>query len=429
LGSDSGAITQYHTMIGRTSGYVQFVNVPVEVYTDALVTVTYAPPGATVTVGMTFSVDLVTMPNYSSPSYLLLVPNTAQNSNANFGTVFAFQKQRYPNVPTDSVILDGNSKIVMKKGGLINTDVHDGTAYMSMTASQNHVVQTEQLVLTAISENQFSTRAESLTYPGDIVDYRFDNSDILDEDGNSLGVQRTGFIIGRYNNDLNISMDKDWRTQRYRRYKIDSTNWTNLTLTGSSSALYTLSDSKNYGNVVNDSLNDGHKYLMRFPYERNMYLDFYCNSVAVGTFSYTNTDIFKNGETASVTPEIASADRMVRDTSNIYNRPISISFSQISLAFDYPIIPMNGSQPKSLVKKAIISKISNTIFKDLPQLYGNSSDYSERILRIFMIKAKNCALLTVDELLEATKRYDYTLGPNPSYNDYWLKVKYQIENL
>ena len=42
---------------------------------------------------------------------------------------------------------------------------------------------------------------------------------------------------------------------------------------------------------------------------------------------------------------------------------------------------------------------------------------------------KNCALIAVDELLEATKRYDYTLGPNPSYNDYWLKVKYQIENL
>jgi hypothetical protein len=43
--------------------------------------------------------------------------------------------------------------------------------------------------------------------------------------------------------------------------------------------------------------------------------------------------------------------------------------------------------------------------------------------------AKQCALIAVDELLEATKRYDYTLGPNPSYNDYWLKVKYQIENL
>ena len=43
--------------------------------------------------------------------------------------------------------------------------------------------------------------------------------------------------------------------------------------------------------------------------------------------------------------------------------------------------------------------------------------------------AKNCALIAVDELLEATKRYDYTLGPNPSYNQYWLKVKYQLEQL
>jgi hypothetical protein len=43
--------------------------------------------------------------------------------------------------------------------------------------------------------------------------------------------------------------------------------------------------------------------------------------------------------------------------------------------------------------------------------------------------SKECALIAVDELLEATKKYDYTLGPNPSYNDYWLKVKYQIEKL
>ena len=42
---------------------------------------------------------------------------------------------------------------------------------------------------------------------------------------------------------------------------------------------------------------------------------------------------------------------------------------------------------------------------------------------------KKCALIAVDELLEATKRYDYTLGPKPSYNEYWLKVKYQIEKL
>jgi hypothetical protein len=50
-------------------------------------------------------------------------------------------------------------------------------------------------------------------------------------------------------------------------------------------------------------------------------------------------------------------------------------------------------------------------------------------LMISIADAKQCALIVVDELLEATKRYDYTLGPNPSYNDYWLKVKYQIEHL
>ena len=44
-------------------------------------------------------------------------------------------------------------------------------------------------------------------------------------------------------------------------------------------------------------------------------------------------------------------------------------------------------------------------------------------------QAKDCALIAVDEILEATKKYDYTLGPKPSYNDYWLKVKYQIEQL
>jgi hypothetical protein len=62
-------------------------------------------------------------------------------------------------------------------------------------------------------------------------------------------------------------------------------------------------------------------------------------------------------------------------------------------------------------------------------LYEKENVYSERMLHIFKIKAKNAALIAVDEVLEATKRYDYTLGPNPSYNDYWLKVKYQIEKL
>ena len=43
--------------------------------------------------------------------------------------------------------------------------------------------------------------------------------------------------------------------------------------------------------------------------------------------------------------------------------------------------------------------------------------------------AKESALIAVDELLEATKRYDYTLGPNPSFNHYWLNVKKEMDKL
>jgi hypothetical protein len=39
--------------------------------------------------------------------------------------------------------------------------------------------------------------------------------------------------------------------------------------------------------------------------------------------------------------------------------------------------------------------------------------------KIYYHDSIKCALIAVDELLEATK----------SYNDYWLKVKYQIEHL
>lgn len=365
LGSDSGAVTQYHTMIGRSGNYIQFVNVPSSVASGALITATWVPPGATITVGTTFTVNI-----YFNYGYIRFSPDSAAN-NANIGTIFSFQKQRYPNVPTDSIIYDDYGNIVMKKGGVINTDVHNGSAYMSMTASQNPIVQVEQLVLTAISDNQFSVNAESLTYTGDLIEYLFDDTDILDEDDNPLNIQRNGFIIGRSNSDLDISMDKDWRIQRYRRYRIDSTNWTNITLSGSSSALYTLSDGKNYGGVVNPSLDNGHKYLLRFPYEENMYLDFY---------SSTNTDTFKNGEASS--PSIDISGRLGNDTSNTYIKPISASFSELKFAFDYNIIPLNGYVPKAIVKSVNILSIDNTVFKDLNQLFGVSYNHSLNIRSI-----------------------------------------------
>jgi hypothetical protein len=371
LGSDSGAITQYHTIVGQLYNlYVEFENVPIEISTGALVTAISVPPGATITVGSTFSVTTI-----FDSRFLILSPGTAAN-NANFGAVLSFQKQRYPNVPTDTIIYDNYGNIVMKKGGVINTDVHNGMAYMSMTASENTATQVEQLVLTAISDNQFSINAESLTYKGDLVEYLFDYGDILDEDGNTLGVQRNGFIISRKNSDLDISMNKDWRSQRYRRYKIDDANWSNLTLSGASnSTLYTIGGS-NYGGVLNTQLDDGHKYLLRFPYELDMYLDFYSSS---------NTDVFKNGELSSP-DNTAGGYRFEQDVSNTFTKSIAtngLTYSNLKLAIDYPIIPMNGYEPKIINKRFRITDIENTIFKDLNKSNGISGDYSVDIENIY----------------------------------------------
>jgi hypothetical protein len=51
-------------------------------------------------------------------------------------------------------------------------------------------------------------------------------------------------------------------------------------------------------------------------------------------------------------------------------------------------------------------------------LYGSSADYSERMLRIFVIKAKNCALIAVDEILGFLS-YE-------SHIKYWQEVKIEI---
>jgi hypothetical protein len=58
-------------------------------------------------------------------------------------------------------------------------------------------------------------------------------------------------------------------------------------------------------------------------------------------------------------------------------------------------------------------------------IYGNSTDYSERMLRIFVIKSKNCALWLVDEILDEIQPFE--LGYE--YEDkikFWKEVKKEI---
>jgi hypothetical protein len=84
--------------------------------------------------------------------------------------------------------------------------------------------------------------------------------------------------------------------------------------------------------------------------------------------------------------------------------------------------------PKQKAKEIVYK-----MFADWLQIPYEAVEYHLEIPGFTIVQewysTKHCALIAVDEVLEATKKYDYTLGPNPSYNDYWLKVKYEIEKL
>jgi len=65
-------------------------------------------------------------------------------------------------------------------------------------------------------------------------------------------------------------------------------------------------------------------------------------------------------------------------------------------------------------------------------LYENESVYSEKMLRVFKIKAKNCALIAVDEILLffTNKSFILTYPEITKYEiPYWQEVKKEIEAL
>lgn len=127
---------------------------------------------------------------------------------------FSYDMPRFSNGIADNIIVnDANGKPVIKPGGVLNIEVHDGTAYMDMTSQQNLSVPVESLILRAKSTNEFELEGKSATYADDVIEFR------LPETGS---ISTKGTILRRYNNKLNIDLPLDWRIQRYRRWRIDS---------------------------------------------------------------------------------------------------------------------------------------------------------------------------------------------------------------
>lgn len=129
---------------------------------------------------------------------------------------FSYEMSRFSNgIANNIVVNDANGKPVIKPGGVLNTEVHNGTTYMDMTALQNLSVPVESLILRAKSTNEFELEGKSATYADDIIEFK------LPEPG-SVSVK--GTILRRYNRVLNIDIKADWRVQRYRRWKIDDSS-------------------------------------------------------------------------------------------------------------------------------------------------------------------------------------------------------------
>ena len=136
------------------------------------------------------------------------------------GTVMGYALDRYTNIPNDTVTNDGNGRPVMIPGGIINTDVHDGTDYMDQTAAENYSVPVETIVLVASSNNSFQPQGFSGTFLGDTIYYDMDDTDILNDNQEVIGT-RNGRIFRRVSLDLKFDLECDWRVQRNRRYLLN----------------------------------------------------------------------------------------------------------------------------------------------------------------------------------------------------------------
>lgn len=365
-GSDSRNRIQEHEIIGSSGLYSQFNNVPSNIAANGdTVVCVFAPSGATVTTGSTFSIV-----DYFNSAYIRFSPSiTGVN---NIGVKLKFEKQRYTNVPSGATINDVNGKPVFKSGGVINTEVHDDGPYMSMTGAENPSPIVESLVLTALDNSSFSIFAESLTFTGDKLEYDFTDTEIYDDNipPNLIGT-RKGRILKRENADASISANLDWRVQRYRRFQMDNNNWLNYLynkLSGGTSAT-TASTIYNRGSVNyctnnNPIISTNHRYVMYEPYFDNFYID----------FAKTVPDPFLSGVTTGTVPSLGNGIRLpiaLNETPYSVDVTLPLSgFTGTSLIKDFNVIPISNYEADTNVDSFVVNNLTNSVFLPYSQRYG-----------------------------------------------------------
>lgn len=365
-GSDSSTRQQIHEVIGSAGNYTQFVDVPSTIAANGdVVTVVYAPTGSTVVSGQT-----LTITDYFNSGFIRFSPTL--NGAANIGVQLKFEKQRYTNIPNDIIINDINGKPVIKPSGVLNTEVHDGLPYMSMTGDENPEPITEQIVLTAIDVDTFSQNAESLTFIGDTLIYDF-NDNVINDDNGYFVDNKNGTILKRTNLGNTISVNKDWRVQRYRRYRMDDYNWNQYLLKKELSALSGTSGSTiykistvNYCTNNNTTLTNEHRYIVSEPYISGFYIDF-AKNVENPFISGTTT-----APTVSIGSRLSTLEHTTEYSVNM-SLPIS-GFSGTTLGRDLHIFPIVSGEPSSMVTTFKVKNLTNSVFTTNSQRYGASQN-------------------------------------------------------
>lgn len=154
-------------------------------------------------------------------NYYFKVDTTWEQDAGLIGATFEYALDRYVNIPNDTVVNDINGKPVIKPGGIINTEVHDGNDYMDQTGAENYPVPTEVIALIAATSNSFEPRGFSGTFLGDQVYYDMDDNQIINDNNEVIGT-RNGRVFRRVSKNLQYDLAVDWRVQRYRRWLMDA---------------------------------------------------------------------------------------------------------------------------------------------------------------------------------------------------------------
>jgi len=352
--TNTSDIIELHTILGPSGDYAYFGSPGIS--SDSLkngdvVEIVELPDGYG---GGHYVGELITTYDFFNTSYIRFTPTTNEA-----GIVIKIKNQRYPQFTGDTTITDLSGNTVMQAGGVLNTEVHNDLPYMNMSAAENPSPKIEEIVLKAIEINKFSIEAQSLTFLGDTLLYYFEDNIIYDENNLQIGT-RNGLIKKREAFDLNISVDKDWRTQRYRRWKVDNEIWSEYTL---NKDLYKIGV-ENMCTTVNNTIGDGHKYIAPSIENNNFYLDFYLSG---------NTDPFLSGVTTA--PTVGYGERASNDIASEYTKDIILPTSGLTEAKDFHIFPILNEEPTSFTPRFKVDSLTNTVCLTESQRYGNSSNY------------------------------------------------------